>query len=165
MRYIPHNCLRPSDICFNSRVIADLLPGSEGAGVSVRPSVQPGGITGCTRHRGRKGGLLIIGKKRKLWLSQWPEGNKRMSRKLGWRDAMSRSQAACAHRQWIEKIKAYFSSMFSAAIRLFETGIARNPVLGVGLPSRGLEPTPANLTAEQARLNVTPLWEKKRKLL
>jgi len=206
---------------------------------------------GCTRHRDRKGSLLIRGKKRRLWLSQWPEGNKRMPHKLGWHDEMSRSQAERAHRQWMEKInrehearlspgniageghvltlaaffrkhywdeetqqyrdelltkkpltrrdmkncllqvlipkyghrtmsslqtgeiqtflvaqmqakpggvsrrtakkiKAYLSSMFSAAIRLSETGIARNPVLGVRLPSPGLEPAPANLTAEQA---------------
>jgi len=59
---------------------------------------------GCTRHRDRKGTLLIRGKERKLWLSQWPEGNKRMSHKLGWRDEMSRSQAERAHRQWMEKI-------------------------------------------------------------
>ena len=56
---------------------------------------------GCTRHRDRKGSLLIRGKKRKLWLSQWPEGNKRMSHKLGWHNEMSRSQAERAHRQWM----------------------------------------------------------------
>ena len=59
---------------------------------------------GCTRQRDRKGSLLIRGKKRKLWLSQWPEGNKRMSHKLGWHDEMSRSQAERAHRQWMEKL-------------------------------------------------------------
>ena len=59
---------------------------------------------GCIRHRDRKGSLLIRGKKRKLWLSQWPEGNKRMSHKLGWHDEMSRSQAERAHRQWMEKL-------------------------------------------------------------
>ena len=103
-RYIPRTRLTPSDIRFNSQVIADLLPKSEGASVSLGPSVQPGGIMGCTRQRDRKGSLLIRGKKRKLWLSQWPEGNKRMSHKLGWHDEMSRSQAERAHRQWMEKL-------------------------------------------------------------
>ncbi len=206
---------------------------------------------GCTRHRDRKGSLLIRGKRRKLWLSQWPEGNKRLSHKLGWWDEMTRSQAHRAHRQWMEKInqehearlspgntieegntltieeffrkhywdketeqyrdelltkkpstrrdmkncmlqilipkyghrvmssiqtgeiqtflvaqmqaekgrisrktamkiKAYLSSIFSAAIRMSETGITRNPVLGVRLPSPGLESAPAQLTADQA---------------
>ena len=103
-QYIPHIRLTPTDIRFNSQVIADLLPKSENASVSLGPSVQPGGIVGCTRHRDRKGSLLIRGKKRKLWLSQWPEGNKRMSHKLGWHDEMSRSQAERAHRQWMEKV-------------------------------------------------------------
>jgi len=103
-QYIPHIRLTPTDIRFNSRVIADLLPKSENGSVSLGPSVQPGGIVGCTRHRDRKGSLLIRGKKRKLWLSQWPEGNKRMSHKLGWHNAMSRSQAERAHRQWMEKL-------------------------------------------------------------
>jgi integrase len=48
------------------------------------------------------------------------------------------------------KIKAYLSSIFSAAIRMSETGITRNPVLGVRLPSPGLESAPAQLTADQA---------------
>ena len=249
-QHIPHIRLTPTDIRFDNRVIADLLPEPEGVNVFQGPSVHPGGMMGCTRHRDRKGSLLIRGKKRKLWLSQWPEGNKRLSHKFGWWDEMTRSQADRAHRQWMEKInrehearlsprntseegntqtiegffckhywdketqqyrdelltmkpstrrdmkncmlqilipkyghrvmsslqtgeiqtflvaqmqtepggisrktvmkiKAYLSSIFSAAIRLSETGITRNSVLGVRLPSPGLEFTPAHLTADQ----------------
>ena len=75
---------------------------------------------GCTRQRDRKGSLLIRGKKRKLWLSQWPEGNKRLSHKLGWWDEMTSSQAHRAHRQWMEKINQEHEARLSPGIAVEE---------------------------------------------
>jgi len=60
-----------------------------------------------TRNRDRKGTLLIRGKKRKLYLVQWPEGSKRPSHKLGWCDEMTHSQAERAKRQFMEKINSH----------------------------------------------------------
>jgi hypothetical protein len=48
--------------------------------------------------------LLIKGGRRKFWHSQWPEGEKRRSKKLGWCDEMTQSQAERAHRQHMEKV-------------------------------------------------------------
>ena len=59
-----------------------------------------------TRQRDRKGSLLVKGGKRKFWLSQWPEGNKRRSKKLGWCDEMTQSQAERAHRKHMEKVNS-----------------------------------------------------------
>jgi hypothetical protein len=47
------------------------------------------------------------GRERKFWLSQWPEGNKRRSNKLGWCDEMTKSQAERAHRQLMEKVNRH----------------------------------------------------------
>ena len=60
-----------------------------------------------SRHRDRKGSLIIRGRERKFWLSQWPEGNKRRSNKLGWRDEMTKSQAELAHRQLMGKVNRH----------------------------------------------------------
>jgi len=57
-----------------------------------------------SRHRDRKGSLIVRGRGRKFWLSQWPEGKKRQSSKLGWCDEMTPSQAERAHRQHMEKV-------------------------------------------------------------
>ena len=57
-----------------------------------------------TRNRDRAGTLLVRGRKRKFWLVQWPEGEKRPSHKLGWCDRMTESQAERAKRQWMEKV-------------------------------------------------------------
>ena len=57
-----------------------------------------------TRHRDRKGSLIIRGRERKFWLSQWPEGSKRRSNKLGRCDEITKSQAERAHRQLMEKV-------------------------------------------------------------
>lgn len=59
-----------------------------------------------TRHRDRRGSLLIRGGKRKVWLSQWPEGDRRVSKKLGWCDEMTRSQAERAHRCHMETVNS-----------------------------------------------------------
>ena len=61
-----------------------------------------------TRNRDRKGSLLVHGRKRKFWLVQWPEGDRRPSHKLGWRDEMTASQAERARRQWMEKINQVY---------------------------------------------------------
>jgi integrase len=57
-----------------------------------------------TRNRDRAGTLLVHGRKRKFWLVQWPEGEKRPSHKLGWCNQMTESQAERAKRQWMERI-------------------------------------------------------------
>ncbi len=59
-----------------------------------------------TRIRYKEGTLLIRGKKRKLYLAQWSEGDKRPSHKLGWCDEMSKSQAERAKRRFMEKINS-----------------------------------------------------------
>ena len=63
-----------------------------------------------SRHRDRRGLLIIRGRRRKFWLSQWPEGNKRRSEKLGWCDEMTKSQAERAHRQLMEKVNRHRES-------------------------------------------------------
>ncbi len=57
-----------------------------------------------TRHRDRKGSLVIKGRDRKCWVSQWPQGKKRPSEALGWCDEVTKSQAERAHRQLTEKV-------------------------------------------------------------
>jgi len=57
-----------------------------------------------TRHRDRKGSLVIKGRDRKCWVSQWPEGKKRPCKVLGWCDEMTKSQAERAHRLRMEKV-------------------------------------------------------------
>ena len=47
------------------------------------------------------------GKKRKLWLVQWAEGDRRPSHKLGWCDEMTKSQAKRAMRQFMETINSH----------------------------------------------------------
>ncbi|PYV20608.1 MAG: hypothetical protein DMG24_22290, partial [Acidobacteria bacterium] len=59
-----------------------------------------------TRIRYKEGTLLKRGKKRKLYLVQWSEGDKRPSHKLGWCAEMSKSQAERAKRQFMEKINS-----------------------------------------------------------
>jgi len=65
------------------------------SGSSVREGIR------MPRNRGREGSLLLRGRERKFWLVQWPEGDRRLSHKLGWRDEMNASQAERARRQWI----------------------------------------------------------------
>src|SRR5947207_5644305 len=102
--YIPHTRLTARDIRFERRVISgyllSLTPTSNmGAGSAVRG--------GCmTRIRYKEGTLLKRGKKRKLYLVQWSEGDKRPSHKLGWCAEMSKSQAERAKRQFMEKINS-----------------------------------------------------------
>ena len=60
-----------------------------------------------TRNRDRQGTLLVHGRKRKFWLVQWPEGEKRLSKTLGRCDEMTRSQAQRAKRQWMEQINRH----------------------------------------------------------
>ncbi len=100
--YIPHTRLTPSDVRFDGRVIADLLSQAKDASVDLGSTVLVGGK--MTRNRDRKGSLLIKGRDRKCWVSQWPQGKKRPSKVLGWCDEMTRSQAERAHRQLMEKV-------------------------------------------------------------
>lgn len=59
-----------------------------------------------TRIRYKKGTLLKRGKKRKLYLVQWSDGDSRPSHKLGWCDEMSKSQAERAMRKYMEEINS-----------------------------------------------------------
>lgn len=82
-QYIPHTRLTPTDIRFDGRLIADLLSRTQDANLGMGSAVLEGGKLTRSRHRDRKGSLLKRGTGRKFWLSQWPEGNKRRSLKLG----------------------------------------------------------------------------------
>jgi len=55
-----------------------------------------------TRTRYKEGTLLKRGKKRKLYLVQWSEGDKRLSHKLGWCDQTTKSQAAGGRRRFCD---------------------------------------------------------------
>jgi hypothetical protein len=105
-QFIPHKRLPSGDVRFDEQELVGYLKSSDKqvsfpmSGSSVREGVK------MTRNRDRKGSLLLRGRKRKFWLVQWPEANRRLSRKLGWRDEMNSSQAERARRQWIEKINS-----------------------------------------------------------
>ena len=103
-QYIPHTRLTPTDIRFDGRLIADLLSRSQDANLSMGSAVLEGGKLTQSKHRDRKGSLIVRGRRRKFWLSQWPEGDKRRSQKLGWCDEMTQSQVERAHRQQMEKV-------------------------------------------------------------
>ena len=103
-RHIPHIRLTPTDVRFDGRLIADLLSSVDDGNLIMGSAVLGGGKLTQSRHRDRKGSLIIRGRRRKFWLSQWPEGNKRRSQKLGWCDEMTKSQAERAHRQQMEKV-------------------------------------------------------------
>jgi integrase len=60
-----------------------------------------------TRIRYKEGTLLKRGKKRKLYLVQWSEGDRRPSHMLGWCDEMTKSQAERAKRQFMEGINSH----------------------------------------------------------
>jgi integrase len=102
---IPHVRLTPRAIRFDPKMIAGYLQSLSagdnlGAGSAVRG--------GCmTRNRDKKGTLLIRGKRRKLYLVQWSEGDRRPSHKLGWCDEMTKSQADRAKRQYMENINSH----------------------------------------------------------
>ena len=103
-RYFSHKRLPSGDVRFDEQELVGYLKSTDKqvrvpmSGSSVR-----GGIE-MTRNRDRKGSLLVRGRKRNFWLVQWPEGNRRPWRKLGWRDEMTVSQAEGARRQWVENI-------------------------------------------------------------
>ena len=59
-----------------------------------------------TRNRYKDGSLLRRGKKRRLWLVQWSEGDRRPSHKLGWCEEMTKSEAKRAMRQFMETINS-----------------------------------------------------------
>ena len=105
-QFIPHKRLPSGDVRFDEQELAGYLKSSDKqvsfpmSGSSVREGIR------MTRNRDRKGSLLLRGRERKFWLVQWPEGNRRLSHKLGWRDEMNASQAERARRQWIEKINS-----------------------------------------------------------
>ena len=104
-QFIPHTRLTPRDIRFDRGAIAGYLQSvRQGDNLSPGSAVRGGYVT---RNRDRKGTLLIRGKKRKLYLVQWPEGSKRPSHKLGWCDEMTHSQAERAKRQFMEKINSH----------------------------------------------------------
>jgi integrase len=104
-QFIPYKRLPGcEDIRFDSKVLDGYLHPIEGevklvdTGSAVREGMK------MTRNRDREGTLLVRGRKCKFWLVQWPEGEKRPCRKLGWCDQMTESQAERAKRQWMEKI-------------------------------------------------------------
>jgi len=106
-QFIPHKRLPSGDVRFDEQELVGYLKSSDKqvtvpmSGSSVR-----GGIE-MTRNRDREGSLLVRGRKRKFWLVQWPEGDRRLSHKLGWRDEMNVSQAERARRQWMETINRH----------------------------------------------------------
>ena len=103
-QFIPHKRLPSGDVRFDQQDLVGYLKSlDEQVRVPMSGSSVRGGIE-MTRNRDRKGSLLVHGRKRKFWLVQWPEGNRRPSHKLGWRDEMTASQAERARRQWMEKI-------------------------------------------------------------
>ena len=59
-----------------------------------------------TRNRYKEGTLLKRGKKRKLWLVQWSEGDREAISQVGWCDEMTKSQAKRAMRQFMETINS-----------------------------------------------------------
>ena len=103
-QFIPHKRLPSGDVRFDQEELVGYLKSPDKqvrvpmSGSSVR-----GGIE-MTRNRDRKGSLLVRERRRKFWLVQWPEGDRRPSHKLGWRDEMTVSQAERARRQWMEKV-------------------------------------------------------------
>lgn len=103
-QFIPHTRLPSGDVRFDPRDLARCLkPVVKTVRVLTSGSTVRGGFM-MTRNRDREGTLLVRGLKRKFWLVQWPEGEKRPSRKLGWCDQMTESQAKRAKRQWMEKV-------------------------------------------------------------
>jgi len=103
-QFIPHKRLPSGDVRFDQQDLVGYLKSlDEQVRVPMSGSSVRGGIE-MTRNRDRKGSLLLHGRKRKFWLVQWPEGDRRPSHKLGWRDEMTVSQAERARRQWMEKI-------------------------------------------------------------
>ena len=105
-QFIPHRRLPSGDVRFDEQELAGYLKSSDKqvsfpmSGSSVREGIR------MTRNRDREGSLLLRGRERKFWLVQWPEGDRRLSHKLGWRDELNASQAERARRQWMEKINS-----------------------------------------------------------
>jgi len=105
-QFIPHKRLPCGDVRFDVQEVDGYLKSPDKqvrfsmSGSSVREGIR------MTRNRDRKGSLLLRGRERKFWLVQWPEGDRRLSHKLGWRDEMNASQADRARRQWMEKINS-----------------------------------------------------------
>jgi len=97
-------------LVFDAQLNADLLSRTQDANLGMGSAVLGGGKLTRTRHRDRKSSLIKRGRGRKFWLSQWPEGNKRRSRELGWCDEMTRSQAEHAHRQHMEQVNRHRES-------------------------------------------------------
>src|ERR1039458_9949784 len=106
-QYIPHSRLTPRDIRFDRRVISGYLLSLTPEDNLIPGSAVRGGCVTRTRFRDKEGTLLKRGKKRKLYLVQWSEGDKRPSHKIGWCDEMSKSQAERAKRQFMEKINSH----------------------------------------------------------
>jgi hypothetical protein len=103
-QFIPHKRLPSGDVRFDERELVGYLKSPDKqVRVPISGSSVRGGIE-MTRNRDRRGSLLVRGRNRKFWLVQWPEGERRLSHKLGWRDEMTVSQAERARRQWMEKI-------------------------------------------------------------
>ncbi len=103
-QFIPHKRLPSGDVRFDMQELIGFLKSADKpAKVSTSGSTVRGGIV-MTRNRDRAGTLLVRGRRRKFWLVQWPEGERRPSHKLGWCDQMTESQAERARRQWMEKI-------------------------------------------------------------
>jgi len=106
-QFIPHKRLPSGDVRFDEHDVVGYLKSTDKqvrvpmSGSSVREGIR------MTRNRDRKGSLLLRGHKRKFWLVQWPEGDRRLSHKLGWRSEMTPSQAERAKRQWMEKINRH----------------------------------------------------------
>ena len=103
-QFIPHKRLPSGDVRFELQELTGYLKSAEKpVSVPVSGSTVRGGIV-MTRNRDRAGTLLVRGHRRKFWLVQWPEGERRPSHKLGWCDQMTESQAERAKRQWMETI-------------------------------------------------------------
>jgi len=87
-QFIPHKRLPSGDVRFDEQELAGYLKSSDKqdsfpmSGSSVREGIR------MTRNRDREGSLLLRARERKFWLVQWPEGDRRLSHKLGWRDEM-----------------------------------------------------------------------------
>ena len=104
-QYIPHLRLPNGRIRFDDRLLGGYLhiPQTRGNVATVGSTVR-GGRYMPTRQRDRQGTLRKRGRRRKYWEVAWPEGEKRRSKKLGWCDEMTKSQAGKGKRDFMLKI-------------------------------------------------------------
>ena len=104
-QYIPHLRLPNGHIRFDDRLLGGYLhiPQTRGNVATVGSTVR-GGCYMPTRQRDRQGTLRIRGRRRKYWEVAWSEGEKRRSKKLGWCNEMTKSQAGKGKRDFMVKI-------------------------------------------------------------